>query len=281
MTESRIYLSPPGVGTSDRAAVDRAFAGGWIAPLGPEVDAFEEELAKARRAIGLASALTARGEDPTAESTPNGSHDAELEKAWAKKHAEISELELETVSQRAELALLQEEIEKAQTEKDKLDAAIEISRGVLEDVEIQSGETQASIEDRTEQIDTATRELERLKSECDVLHKRAETATKELGAGGGVPGYGYARRDPAREDPIRALYWYELLANQSRWFDSVDANSQRVGRLAAKRLRGDLFEAERARVATALAAFDATRAPPVNASCLRTPRGLVPSVPSG
>lgn len=44
MNESRIYLSPPDVGASERDAVDRAFAGGWIAPLGPEVDAFEEEL---------------------------------------------------------------------------------------------------------------------------------------------------------------------------------------------------------------------------------------------
>jgi dTDP-4-amino-4,6-dideoxygalactose transaminase len=44
---SRIYLSPPDVGPRDHEAVERAFRGGWIAPLGPEVDAFEEELAAA------------------------------------------------------------------------------------------------------------------------------------------------------------------------------------------------------------------------------------------
>ena len=44
---SRIYLSPPDVGPGDREALNRAFDGGWIAPLGPEVDAFEEELAAA------------------------------------------------------------------------------------------------------------------------------------------------------------------------------------------------------------------------------------------
>jgi dTDP-4-amino-4,6-dideoxygalactose transaminase len=44
---SRIYLSPPDVGPADHAAVERAFDTGWVAPLGPEVDAFEEELAQA------------------------------------------------------------------------------------------------------------------------------------------------------------------------------------------------------------------------------------------
>ncbi len=52
---SRIYLSPPDVDDADRSALMRAFDTGWIAPLGPEVDAFEEELAVATgRAYGVA-----------------------------------------------------------------------------------------------------------------------------------------------------------------------------------------------------------------------------------
>ena len=52
---ARIYLSPPDVRPSDPSAIERAFSGGWIAPLGPEVDAFEEELAVATgRAHGVA-----------------------------------------------------------------------------------------------------------------------------------------------------------------------------------------------------------------------------------
>jgi dTDP-4-amino-4,6-dideoxygalactose transaminase len=43
---SRLYLSPPDVASSDRRAVSDAIDSGWVAPLGPEVDAFEEELAK-------------------------------------------------------------------------------------------------------------------------------------------------------------------------------------------------------------------------------------------
>jgi dTDP-4-amino-4,6-dideoxygalactose transaminase len=44
-SERRILLSPPDVGPEEREALLRAFDGGWIAPLGPEVDAFEAELA--------------------------------------------------------------------------------------------------------------------------------------------------------------------------------------------------------------------------------------------
>lgn len=50
-----IYLSPPDVSETDRDALNRAFDSGWIAPLGPEVNAFEEDLAAATgRAHGVA-----------------------------------------------------------------------------------------------------------------------------------------------------------------------------------------------------------------------------------
>jgi len=40
-----IYLSPPDVGPDDRAALLAAFDSGWIAPVGPDLDAFESEVA--------------------------------------------------------------------------------------------------------------------------------------------------------------------------------------------------------------------------------------------
>ena len=43
----RIYLSPPDIGPDERALVAEAFASNWIAPLGPQVDAFEREFAEA------------------------------------------------------------------------------------------------------------------------------------------------------------------------------------------------------------------------------------------
>ncbi len=45
MAPWRIHLSPPDVGPAERAALLEAFDSGWIAPLGPQVDAFEAALA--------------------------------------------------------------------------------------------------------------------------------------------------------------------------------------------------------------------------------------------
>ncbi len=42
---SRIWLSQPDVGPFEREALLRAFDSGWIAPTGPEVDAFERDVA--------------------------------------------------------------------------------------------------------------------------------------------------------------------------------------------------------------------------------------------
>lgn len=41
---SRVYLSPPHLGERELELVVEAFASNWIAPLGPQVDAFEREL---------------------------------------------------------------------------------------------------------------------------------------------------------------------------------------------------------------------------------------------
>ena len=59
---SRLYLSPPDVRDSDREALTRALNSGWVAPLGPEVDAFEEELAAVtgrRHGVALSSGTAA------------------------------------------------------------------------------------------------------------------------------------------------------------------------------------------------------------------------------
>ena len=59
---SRIHLSPPDVGSEEEAAVLRALQSGWVAPLGPEVDAFEAELAAATgrlHAVALSSGTAA------------------------------------------------------------------------------------------------------------------------------------------------------------------------------------------------------------------------------
>ncbi|NNC05811.1 aminotransferase class I/II-fold pyridoxal phosphate-dependent enzyme [Corallococcus exiguus] len=59
---SRIYLSSPHMGALERGYVDDAFASNWIAPLGPHVDAFQEEFARcvgAPHALALSSGTAA------------------------------------------------------------------------------------------------------------------------------------------------------------------------------------------------------------------------------
>jgi dTDP-4-amino-4,6-dideoxygalactose transaminase len=51
---NRIYLSPPDVGDAERQLLLEAFDSNWIAPLGPQIDAFERELADY---LGVASAV--------------------------------------------------------------------------------------------------------------------------------------------------------------------------------------------------------------------------------
>jgi dTDP-4-amino-4,6-dideoxygalactose transaminase len=54
---TRIYLSPPEVGDEERRMLLAAFDSNWIAPKGPDIDAFERELA-ARVGVGHAVALS-------------------------------------------------------------------------------------------------------------------------------------------------------------------------------------------------------------------------------
>jgi dTDP-4-amino-4,6-dideoxygalactose transaminase len=53
---ARIFLSPPSIGVDEKLAVQRALDSGWVAPMGPEIEAFEAELA-ARAGRSLAVAL--------------------------------------------------------------------------------------------------------------------------------------------------------------------------------------------------------------------------------
>jgi len=62
MTRQRVYLSSPRVSGLEQPYVQDAFSNNWIAPLGPHVDAFEQEFATAvgsRHAAALSSGTAA------------------------------------------------------------------------------------------------------------------------------------------------------------------------------------------------------------------------------
>lgn len=58
----RIYLSPPDISTRDHAAVDAVLTSNWVAPVGPDLGAFESavaELAERQYAVALNSGTAA------------------------------------------------------------------------------------------------------------------------------------------------------------------------------------------------------------------------------
>ncbi len=71
MSESRVLLSPPDIGSLEKKLVSDALSSGWAAPAGPDLDAFESEVAGlcgrahgvgvASGTAGLQLALTALG----------------------------------------------------------------------------------------------------------------------------------------------------------------------------------------------------------------------------
>ncbi|WP_179037743.1 aminotransferase class I/II-fold pyridoxal phosphate-dependent enzyme [Paenibacillus sp. URB8-2] len=55
MAKERIFLSPPHMSGREQFYIDEAFETNWIAPLGPNVDAFEREIAEYTGALGAAA----------------------------------------------------------------------------------------------------------------------------------------------------------------------------------------------------------------------------------
>ncbi|WP_328477824.1 aminotransferase class I/II-fold pyridoxal phosphate-dependent enzyme [Actinoplanes sp. NBC_00393] len=58
MTDARIYLSPPDVSDVERKLLLDAFDSNWVAPVGPDLDAFEAQVAElvgVRHAVALSS----------------------------------------------------------------------------------------------------------------------------------------------------------------------------------------------------------------------------------
>ena len=60
--EDRIYLSPPHLSGEEKRFVEEAFDSNWVAPCGPNVDEFEQEMARyagVRSAVALSSGTAA------------------------------------------------------------------------------------------------------------------------------------------------------------------------------------------------------------------------------
>lgn len=95
MTNSRIYLSSPHMGTDELEFVKDAFATNWIAPLGPHVDQFEREFAEliGKGVSAMSKASQTLSPSPLAPSAPL--HAAALSSGTAALHLALRWLNLQ------------------------------------------------------------------------------------------------------------------------------------------------------------------------------------------
>lgn len=91
--------------------------------------------------------------------------------------------------------------------------------------------------------------------------------------GGGVPGPGYNDGRPADENPLRAYFWFSVLAGQGALYDTLDERSRVLGKIGMNAVGGELFDHEKAALGRALSRWHPAR-PVDSAACLSLPEGL-------
>lgn len=97
---------------------------------------------------------------------------------------------------------------------------------------------------------------------------------KYFRTGGGVPGPGYNDGRPEQEDPLRAWFWFSVMAAQREFYDSVDERSVIVGKIGVNAVGGVLLAEEEAALRDALTQWRPTRPVEVGEACLALPDGL-------
>lgn len=92
--------------------------------------------------------------------------------------------------------------------------------------------------------------------------------------GGGVPGPGYNDGRPEDENPLRAYFWFSVLAGQRELYDTVDERSRMLGKIGVNAVGGVLFTEEKAAIGEALSRWQPTQPVDSAGACLALPEGL-------
>lgn len=92
--------------------------------------------------------------------------------------------------------------------------------------------------------------------------------------GGGFPGQHYNDGDRANEDPIRAYFWFSVMAAQKELFEIVDDDSLRLGQIGKGSVRRALFENEIAAVGEAVKRWRPEQPAGSPQRCLKIPAGV-------
>ena len=92
--------------------------------------------------------------------------------------------------------------------------------------------------------------------------------------GGGVPGSRYLEGDQSRADPLRAYFWFSVMAAQARLYQDTHADSVTLGKMGMNAVGRELYEEEKAALARALSAWSPARPVASGEACLALPEGL-------
>lgn len=90
--------------------------------------------------------------------------------------------------------------------------------------------------------------------------------------GGGVPGARYNDGSRAAEDPVRAYFWFSVMAEQAQLYENVHEDSVRLGKIGRTAVGSVLFEKEREEIAAAVARWRPRPANLTPQSCLAIPK---------
>lgn len=92
--------------------------------------------------------------------------------------------------------------------------------------------------------------------------------------GGAVPGPGYNEGRPEDENPLKAYFWFVIMAGQEGLYDTVDARSVMLGEIGINAVGRVLFPEEKEAVASAARSWRPNRPVASPAACLALPEGL-------
>ncbi len=92
--------------------------------------------------------------------------------------------------------------------------------------------------------------------------------------GGGMPGRHYNDGNRADEDPIRAYFWFSVMAEQKTLYESVHQDSVRLGKIGRTAVGSVLFDEEKSEIVEALASWQPSRPARSPEQCLQLPRGV-------
>ena len=94
--------------------------------------------------------------------------------------------------------------------------------------------------------------------------------------GGGIPGKHYNDGIRANEDPIRAYFWFSVMAMQKDLFNQIHEDSVRLGKIGMTAVGSALFEEEIAAIGAAVKRWRPDRPAESPKRCLRIPADVVP-----